>query len=583
MKTVHDVLQNSDEWHRLRAEHGGASEAAAMLGIDPIVSRADLLRAKHTTIPREFSDWLQRHVLDKGHEVEELARPYAEAFIGEPLYQTYLSDGYPSASPDGLTLDDRIVWECKQWSEERAACLRSGRLPDKDMPQVQQEMMLAGADRCLFTVTDGTPERMLHLWVDPDPAWHQRLREGWSQFERDLADYTLPETANPVIAATVESLPALAVRMDGSLVVRSNLPAFGAALRAFIERIPQNPSTDQEFADTERACKILKLAEDELDRAEAGALASIADVETMRRLKRDYWTMSRDVRLMKERLVERRKTEIKERAVVAAFRALEDHVATLNAEIAPMCLPKIRPDFAGAIKSKRSIESMQDALDTTLAAAKIEADAAARVVRANLFAYHAKAKPYDYLFADLSTLVHKPESDFCALIDARIANHKAAEAAKEQARQAEEAARIAAAEQRAREHEASRIAQQKVEDARVAELAKQRRKPQLPTWGWAESSERAAVKLAASAAPAPPPAPVASPAANDMALKRKLLEQTRAMLDTNSDEESLVALGQVIGTLGDLLSVWTGEVVRVRITAEGQPDRLDMVKRPPAH
>jgi hypothetical protein len=68
---------------------------------------------------------------------------------------------------------------------------------------------------------------------------------------------------------------------------------------------------------------------------------------------------------------------------------------------------------------------------------------------------------------------------------------------------------------------------------------------------------------------------------NEMALKRQLLEQTHAMVKTNSGEQSLVALGQLIGTLGELLSMWTGEVVRVRITAEGQPDKVDMVKRPP--
>ncbi len=68
---------------------------------------------------------------------------------------------------------------------------------------------------------------------------------------------------------------------------------------------------------------------------------------------------------------------------------------------------------------------------------------------------------------------------------------------------------------------------------------------------------------------------------NEMALKRQLLEQTNAVVKTRDAEQSLIALGQMIGTLGELLSVWTGEVVRVRITAEGQPDKLDMVKRPP--
>lgn len=69
---------------------------------------------------------------------------------------------------------------------------------------------------------------------------------------------------------------------------------------------------------------------------------------------------------------------------------------------------------------------------------------------------------------------------------------------------------------------------------------------------------------------------------NEIALKRQLLEQTNAVVKTRDAEQSLIALAQMIGTLGDLLSVWTGEVVRVRITAEGQPDKLDMIKHPPS-
>lgn len=69
---------------------------------------------------------------------------------------------------------------------------------------------------------------------------------------------------------------------------------------------------------------------------------------------------------------------------------------------------------------------------------------------------------------------------------------------------------------------------------------------------------------------------------SDKALKRQLLEHAHAMVKTSRPEEALAELGQLIGTIGDLLSMWTGEAVRVRITADGHPDKLDMVKRPPA-
>lgn len=77
MPTVHDLIQGSDEWHRFRLDHFGASEAAAMLGLSPHVKRGELLRMKHTGQPKEFSDWFQKNILDNGHAVEALARPMA--------------------------------------------------------------------------------------------------------------------------------------------------------------------------------------------------------------------------------------------------------------------------------------------------------------------------------------------------------------------------------------------------------------------------------------------------------------------------------------------------------------------------
>ena len=51
-----------------------------------------------------------------------------------------------------------------------------------------------------------------------------------------------------------------------------------------------------------------------------------------------------DTRLAAEKLVERRKIEIKEQAVTAARRALDDHIAGLNGELAPMRLQPVTAD-----------------------------------------------------------------------------------------------------------------------------------------------------------------------------------------------------------------------------------------------
>jgi hypothetical protein len=112
---------------------------------------------------------------------------------------------------------------------------------------------------------------------------------------------------------------------------------------------------------------------------------------------------------------------------------------------------------------------MQDKLDQALAGAKIAADAAARAIRVNAATFEREAAGFEFLFADLGQIVHKAADDFLALVQARIAAHKAAEAKREAERQAAEAARIAAAEQRAREQEAARIAAEAAAKAAAAQ------------------------------------------------------------------------------------------------------------------
>lgn len=67
---------------------------------------------------------------------------------------------------------------------------------------------------------------------------------------------------------------------------------------------------------------------------------------------------------------------------------------------------------------------------------------------------------------------------------------------------------------------------------------------------------------------------------SEAATKRKLLELANLLVKTNDPKTTLAACAGLLDALGSLMSEWTGEVVRVRMTAEGQPDVLDMVKRP---
>lgn len=502
MKT-HDLIQGSPRWlaHRAAGFNGrpffNASDAPAALGCSPFKTRAELLRELHTGMAAEVDAGTQRR-FDDGHRFEALARPLAEQIIGQDLYPVTGSEGRYSASFDGLTLDESVAFEHKGLSaglldtfDHAGPGIVGADLPKHYRVQMEQQCMVSGAASVLFMATKWADDDALidsrHCWYTPDAELRAEIIGAWQQFAADLAAYTPPPLVEKAQAEPMDSLPAVAVRLDGALTVAGNLPSFAAALKSFIARMPKQPATDTDFATTDAACKALKKAEDALDAAEQGALASITDVEAMRRAVADCRKLARDTRLAAEKLVERRKVEIKEQAVTAARRALDDHIAGLNAELAPMRLPAVAADFPGAIKGLRSIASMQDALDTTLANGKIAADAQARLVRANVAHFHKTAVGMEFLFSDLAALVHKSPDDFEAVLAGRIRKQMDLVEAQEKKRQADEAARIAAAEQRAREQEAARIAEQQRQQA-AAE---------------AEAKRQADAALATAAAPAP--------------------------------------------------------------------------------
>ena len=501
---VHELLQGSPEWLAYRREHFNASDAPAMMGCSPYKTREQLLRELHTGLAGEVDAGTQRR-FDDGHRFEALARPMAEAIIGEELYPVTGSLGLYSASFDGLTLGGEVAFEHKTLNQELRECMEgedeANRLPLHYRVQMEQQLMVSGAHRVIFMASKWDGDKCVesrHCWYYSDPLLREKIVAGWQQFERDLAAYVPPESAEPAKADTLEHLPAVSVRMDGALSVASNLPAFAEALRAFVKRIPERPTTDNEFATCDAACKSLKKAEEALDAAEAGALASITDVEAMLRTMADCRKLARETRLAAEKLVARRKVEIKEHAVAKARADLDKHVAALNAEIAPMMLRPVSVDWAGAIKGQKTIDSVRDRLGVALAQAKIDTDAQAKAIRDNIAAFKSQADGFEFLFSDLGVIVHKAGDDFAALVQSRIAVHRAAEAEKERRRQEAEAARIAAAEQRAREQEAARIAAQQAEDARVAALAQRREQDAAD-----ESARVAAAALAAAAAPSP--------------------------------------------------------------------------------
>lgn len=494
---VHTFVQGSPEWHAHRGQHFNASDAPAMMGVSPYKTRAELLREMHTGVALEIDAATSKRFAN-GHRVEALARPLAEEFIGAELFPVTGSEGRYSASFDGLTLDESTGFEHKALNEELRRAIQdedSGpQLPIYHRVQMEQQLMISGAERVLFMASewdaDGNLVEERHCWYRSDPQLRADIVAGWAQFERDLAAYVLPDAAEPApVGKAPETLPALRIEVTGA-VTASNLAEFKQTALAAIRSVNRDLTTDQHFADAEKAVKWCEDVEGRLKAAKEHALSQTASIDALFKAIDDISAEARRVRLDLDKLVTRRKTEVKEEAIDRARKALDMHVAVIHAEIAPMRLPAnaVVADFAAAIKGKRSIASMQEALDQVLTNAKIAADTDARAIRANVATFKDKAAGFEFLFADLGQVVHKAADDFALLVQSRIDTHKAAEAK-----------RIEAERERIRAEEAARAAKQ-AEDARVAALAEQRRQDAA-----AESA-----RVAASAPVTPAAAPVLS-------------------------------------------------------------------------
>lgn len=423
-----ELVQGSDAWHAARAQHFCASEAPAMIGVSPYSTRNELLRVKKTGLAKEVDAATQAR-FNAGHADEAQRRAHAEEIVGGELYPvvaTAMARGLPLlASFDGITLDDSTIWENKLGNAETIKHIELfGEPPEHHVWQLEHQLLVSGARRALFTCGDA------HCWYESQIERRRALVAGWKQFAADLEAYVPTTPAVVAVAAPVESLPAVAVRVNGELAIDSNLPAFGTALRAFIDKIPAQPSTDQEFADTEAACKSLKKAEDALDSAETGALAQLASVEEMRRLVADLRNLARTTRLQREKMVAARKEQIRYEILQDAQTALAQHVAGLNQRIGAYYVTGVQADFANAMKGKKTVASLRDAADNALANAKVIANDLCMRVERNLVTIRQDAS-VGHLFPDVAALVLKASDDLAAVISHRIAEHeKAIEAAR---------------------------------------------------------------------------------------------------------------------------------------------------------
>lgn len=482
-KIVENLRQGSPEWIAHRAQHLNASDAPAMMACHPSKSRSELVRELATGIGREFSDFVQERVLDKGHEFERLAGPLMEELAGESLYPVVGVNGKFGASYDGLAMFENVAVEHKRLNVALREAMTPG-CAGSDLPlcyQVQMEhqaMVCPTIERILFVASDWDDRGGLieerHCWYVPNPQLRAQILAGWELLERDVAAYTPPAT-EPTTAKIHAALPALRVEASGQITA-SNLEEFQAVVLDRINSVNMELTTDQHFADGDADAKWLRDVSSKMKEAVLRVRGGMQSVDDVLRVLEQLDDIATKKAIAIEKKVKTEKDARKEQIVVQAEQQLAQHVGALNQKLGANYLPPpARGVFAAVTKGLKSLSSMEDKVRAALAVAMTEADATAERLAANR--EHLRQEDADWitLFADFATVGVKAGEDFRAIAALRIGQHRQAEAKRLEA----DRERIRREEQERADDEARAKLEQE-ERERQAQIAQARQDEALP-------------------------------------------------------------------------------------------------------
>lgn len=460
------VAQGTPEWHAARDTHFCASDAPAMLGLCKHKTRAELLKEKALGITAAISP-MEQEIFDRGHAAEKSIRPYIASVIGDELFPVVVKEGSLLASLDGITMDDETIFEHKIWNADLATQIEVGELTPHSFWQLEHQLHVTKAKRVIFVCSDGTPDKCVHMEYTPVPGRAEFLSAAWSQFDADLCAYRAP-AADPILEKkALMALPALSVELVGK-VTTSNLPAYRDSALEFIKAINTDLETDQDFADAEQTVKFCEAAEKNIQDVKGQALAKTASIDELFRSLDQIAEAMRAKRLMLDKLVKSRKEQIRAEIVQGGRNNWNAHVNQLNATLRRVSVTVPMPDFATAMKGKRTLASLREAVDSVLTSAKVSATQQSELLASRLAILDEVAKDHEFLVRDLAALVSMPTETLSAVVKQRIADHEATMARKAED---ERIRREAAAE--AERERLARVARDKETARHNAQLAEQ--------------------------------------------------------------------------------------------------------------
>jgi len=545
---LYNIEQGTDAWLKLREDHLTASDASAMMGASKYKSRTQLMKEKKFGVKEKITPAKQA-LFDKGHAAEDAARDLLEVDMLEsfaPVVCGVEIDGLKLlASLDGLSEDQQMVFEHKLWNETLAENVRNNVLEDTHYWQLEHQLLVSGAENALFMTSDGTADKREYMHYISIPERREQLIAGWKQFNKDLESFEM-EAKREVVVAEKTSLPAISYSVTGTEITTNIAMCLDQIKTMASEEMSKVLETDQDFADKDQLNKDVKKARAGLKDMIAKVRGEFVSYSQFEEIAQEMDGVLQQMQSHGEKQVKQAKEAKKQAIWTEADNNLRQHIAECDDKLKPMLLAGIMgaftPDWTGAMKNKRTIESLENAVSEELAKWKVEINQVMDRVVPNLQYLRDHAADYKFLFSDAQQLVNQDAEPFQAIIKSRIADHKQAEEERLEA----ERKRIQEEEERKAKEKAEREAEAKAEAERERIRKEERAKAQAEEQAKREQEEVDRLQREAeekAKQPEPTPEPIHQEVVEQVSVPktvREFLTQYNESKGYGTDDESLV-------------------------------------------
>ena len=212
-----NLEQGSQEWLDARKDHFCASEAPAVMSVNPYFPRNPTELAKQKL---GYVNTFVSQAMKEGHRLEPIIRQQVEDQTEIGFMPAVMVKDKYLASLDGINFDGDIILEIKAPQSNNATVkwAMEGRVILAHQYQIQHQLMVSGADKCIYAVRNPEDGQIITCDVFPDQILQKKLKQAWADFQ-PLMELTEDElkTSEPLPA---DLAPAVETYLKGKALAK---------------------------------------------------------------------------------------------------------------------------------------------------------------------------------------------------------------------------------------------------------------------------------------------------------------------------------------------------------------------------